>query len=85
MIRHMGSKGSSTATFAFPEGDVRANHPKEVQREKDDILSVLRQKVNCRAREAAQKDTRQRGPTRTLTQAHNCSHLNHRIIGRSLM
>lgn len=61
-IRHMGSKDGSTATFAFPEGDMRANHPKEMQREKDDILCVLRQKVNCRGIEAAQNDARQRGP-----------------------
>ena len=54
-----GKQGRQHCTFGFPECNLKANHPKEVQREEGAILSVLKQKVNCRGREAAQRDTGQ--------------------------
>lgn len=32
-IREMGSKDGSTATFDYPEGEIKANHPKGVRKE----------------------------------------------------
>lgn len=41
--RH-GRQRRQHCTFAFPEGDLEANHPKEVQREGGAIPSVPRQR-----------------------------------------
>lgn len=54
-----GKQVRQHCTFAFPEGDLKASHPKEVQRVQGAIISVPRKKVNCRGRESAQRDTRQ--------------------------
>lgn len=42
--KRRGRRRRQHCTFAFPEGDLEANHPKEVQREGGAIPSVPRQR-----------------------------------------